>query len=296
MPQVSDQSEVPDFGPKQRLLLHQFRLLEWMQAQERKEAASVSLAPNEADDEDARVPARWQLTRGVELYAWQTECIERWFRSDHRGTVKVVTGGGKTLLGLAIAERLQNEVNRRLRMAVVVPTVVLMHQWYDELIERGNLPAHTIGRLGGGYRDDFKDRRVLIAVLASAHKQLPTLVRSARNGRRLLLIADECHRAGATEMSRVFRTQRAYSLGLSATPERDEDEDEGDVDAGYEASVLGQELGPIIYDFNLKQALELGVVPRFTIRHYGLPLVPQEQARCGPRSGAISFWPRGRRA
>lgn len=285
---MSDPSETLHLTTEQRLLLHQLRLLEWMQEQERKESASVSLAPNKADEEDALIPARWELTRGVNLYPWQTECIERWFRAGRLGTVKVVTGGGKTLLGLAIAQKLQNEVNRHLRLAVVVPTVVLMHQWYDELIERGNLPPHAIGRLGGGYKDDFKDRRVFIAVLASAHKQLPALVRSARNGKHLLLIADECHRAGATEMSRVFRTQRGYSLGLSATPERDEDEEEGEVDAGYEASVLGQELGPIIYDFTLKQALELGVVPRFTIRHYGLPLTPEEQARYDSLSRSIS--------
>lgn len=283
-----DTADLPYFSKDQRLLLHQLRLLEWMQTQERKTEVSALPAPKEADEEDASVPARWQLTRGVELYAWQTACIERWFQAGNRGTVKVVTGGGKTVLGLAIAEKLQNEVNPRLRMAVVVPTVVLMHQWYDELIERGNLPAHAIGRLGGGYKDDFTGRRVLIAVLASAHKQLPSLVRSARDGKRLLLIADECHRAGATEMSQVFRTQRAYSLGLSATPERDDEEEDLEADPSYEVSLLGQELGPIIYDFNLKQALELGVVPRFTIRHYGLPLVPEERARYDSLSRSIS--------
>ena len=93
---------------------------------------------------------------------------------------------------------------------------------------------------------------MLIVVLASAYKQLSPLVCSTRSGRQLLLIADECHRVGAAKMSQVFRTQRAYSLGLSATPERDDD---GESDAGYEASLLGQELGPIIYDFTDPAAL-----------------------------------------
>ena len=67
------------------------------------------------------------------------------------------------------------------------------------------------------------NRRVLIAVLASARKLLPAQVRSAGIGEHLLLVADECHRVGAPEMSAVLETPRAYSLGLSATPERDDD-------------------------------------------------------------------------
>ncbi|MCY4653342.1 MAG: DEAD/DEAH box helicase family protein, partial [Dehalococcoidia bacterium] len=277
----------PYLTGEKRLLLHQLRLYEWMQAQIEKDSPPVVLRETEADDEDVSVPKRWELTKGIHLYSWQEECIERWFKRGFRGTVKVVTGGGKTILGLAIAQRLQNDFNSRLRVAVVVPTVVLMHQWYDELIARGNLPAHALGRLGGGYTDDFTNRRVLIIVLASAHKQLPRLVRSGRNSKRLLLIADECHRAGAAVMSRVFKTQRPYTLGLSATPERDEDEGT-EPDTGYDDSLLGRELGPIIYDFNLSQALELGVVPRFTIRHYGLPLAPEERSRYSSLSRSIS--------
>ena len=92
--------------------------------------------------------------------------MECWFKEGCRGTVKVVTGGGKTLLGLAIAERLHNTINPELRVAVVVPTVVLMHQWYDELLKNSNLPERAIGRLGGGYKEDLDDEcRFLIAVL-----------------------------------------------------------------------------------------------------------------------------------
>ncbi len=264
---------------EQRLQLHQLRLYEWLEAQQPKGVETVV-------DDGESVPRRWELTKGIKLYDWQDQCIERWFREEYKGTVKVVTGGGKTILGLAIMQRLQNEVKPSLRVAIVVPTVVLMHQWYDELISKGNLPRSAIGRLGGGYADDFKNCQILISVLASAHKRLDRLVRSARHHTRLLLIADECHRAGATEMSKVFKTPRIYNLGLSATPERADDE--GEASVGYNDSLLGKELGPIICDFNLKQALELGVVPRFTIRHYGIPLTLEEQQRYDALSRSIT--------
>ena len=67
-----------------------------------------------------------------------------------------------------------------------------------------------------------------VKVLASAYKELPMLVEEAKIGNKLLLIADECHKVGATKMAQVLTTERAFSLGLSATPERDEGDDESE--------------------------------------------------------------------
>ena len=73
----------------------------------------------------------------------------------------------------------------------------------------------------------------------------------------------------AQRRCRGLQGERRWSLGLSATPER-----EDDVDAGYDESLLGEEVGPIIYEFNLADALREGLVPKFTINHYGLPMTP----------------------
>ena len=195
-----------------------------------------------------------------------------------------MTGAGKTLLALMIVESLQNAEDEELRVAIVVPTIVLMHQWYDAILEHSNLPMETLGRLGGGHDQDFGDgRRILITVLASASQRLPKLVRDADVGERLLLIADECHRAGAKEMSNVFKTKSRWSLGLSATPER-EDAD----DSGYNKSLLGKKLGPIIYQFTLADALSAGLIPKFTINHYGLPMTAEERQRYESLSRSIT--------
>jgi superfamily II DNA or RNA helicase len=274
------------FGESEQLTLHQLRLLEWSDSRTVRPTEDAAVA--RATAITAGVPEKWHLARDVQLYEWQAECIDRWFAAGGRGTVKVVTGGGKTLLALALAERLQNQQVSDLRVAIVVPTIVLMHQWYDELLAHGDLPAIAIGRLGGGYKDDFSaGRRILIAILASAYKLLPRLVRKAKIGKRLLLIADECHRLGAKEMSQVFQADRAFSLGLSATPERD-DEEAPEEDPGYENSVLGQALGPIIYDFTLADALKVGIVPTFTIHHLGLSMGAEERPRYERLSRAIS--------
>ncbi len=233
------------------------------------------------------LPEQWCLLGDTELRDWQKECIERWNSGGGRGVIKVVTGAGKTVLALALAERLRNERVQELRVAVVVPTVVLMEQWASLLLGKSNLPAAAIGCLGGGRADALAGPvRILIAVLNSASTKLPAMARKL--GAPLLLIADECHRAGAAQMSKVFETPRAYSLGLSATPERDdpdEAEDGKPEDAepaepvSFDESLLGRELGPIIYQLDYRSALEKGILSGFRLQHYGLPLNPDERGR-----------------
>src|SRR5205823_6130498 len=131
------------------------------------------------------------FTQGLELHDWQHECIAAWWR-EKRGIVKVVTGAGKTIVGLAIMERVWREVPD-LRVAIVVPTIVLMNQWFEELRLRGNLPLDLIGRAGGGHNDSFvRGTRVLIVVLKTASKNLADDVAESNAGDELFLIVDEC--------------------------------------------------------------------------------------------------------
>jgi len=270
------------FGDAEALHLHQLRLLEWMVTAGRKRF--VDDAQPAVPHEPVGIPDAWKLTKGVEPHAWQHQCIARWRKKKGHGTVKVVTGAGKTLLALFIAELLQNTEDKDLHLVIIVPTIVLMHQWYDAILEHGNVPAEAIGRLGGGYDEGFSGgKRILLSVLASASERLPKLVKEANVEEHLMLVADECHRAGADEMSKALKTKCRWSLGLSATPERDDDDD-----AGYDESLLGKRLGPIIYEFNLADALREGLVPKFTINHYGLSMTTTERRRYEALSRSIT--------
>jgi superfamily II DNA or RNA helicase len=233
------------------------------------------------------VPVSWRLVpESVQLHEWQREALPVWLRHG-RGTVKVATGGGKTLFALAAAERLQIEREPDLRLVVVVPTIPLMHQWRDEL-RASNLPEHAIGLMGGGEAPrDVAGLRVLICVLNSARERLPDLVRDAGWSRRLLLVVDECHRAAAAQARRIFEAAPRYTLGLSATPEPDLEVDSPSDDA-YEASVIGQALGPIVYDFTLAQSQAAGLLTPFEIWHVGLPLTGGEGAEHDKLSREIS--------
>jgi len=269
------------FGDEEALRLHQLRLLEWMVTAGRKRF--VDDPQPTLPEQPVGIPDAWKLTKGIEPHAWQHQCIANWRKKKGRGTVKVVTGAGKTLLALFIAELVQNTEDKNLHLVIIVPTIVLMQQWYDAILVHGNIPAEAIGRLGGGRDEGFSGgKRILISVLASASERLPKLVKEANVEEHLMLVADECHHAGASEMSKALKTKFRWSLGLSATPERDDD------DAGYDESLLGKKLGPIIYEFNLADALREGLVPKFTINHYGLSMTANERERYDALSRSIT--------
>ncbi len=276
--------------PDEELLLQQLKQTRYWSERNGGPPKDGPVIAKPSEEEPAENPESWELTRGLALHGWQEACVDAWFKNGKRGVIKVVTGAGKTILALAIAERLQQTERPSLRVAIIVPTVVLLDQWREELTARGNLPDRAIGLMGGGHKDGFREGiRIVICVLNSAAKKLQAEVDKAGVGDDLLLIVDECHRAGAAEMKHVFGTKRAFSLGLSATPERTEDpapdlENEEspvmqDEPTPFEDSVLGRELGPVVFEMNYAEAIRREVLPPFQIVHYGLSLGPKEREK-----------------
>ena len=277
---VEDREEADKiFTPADHLLLLQLTTLRAIakrvfdKLSSDKDQINISCKPGEALREQT-IPDSWRLVPdGVNLYEWQQECLPIWLERG-RGTVKVATGGGKTLFALATAQTLQNLSEPNLRLIIVVPTIPLMFQWGEE-ISRGNLPLSSIGYMGGGQElKSLTYLRVLICVLNSARDRLPELIQRADWSGRSLLVVDECHRASAAQARRIFESKPRYTLGLSATPETELDSAE--IDKSYEAGVVGQALGPIIYDFTLQQSLDAGLLTPFEVWHLGLQLSPVE--------------------
>ena len=216
--------------------------------------------------------------RGPVLAEWQQDALRAWFTGDSRGTTRgtleVFTGGGKTLLALAAAAQL-SAGHPCLRLLGVVPTQALQAQWVEEIRKQTTIPGPQIGRLGGGRSDDLLGKRALVAVLNSAARKLPELC-SSFDPADLMLVVDECHRAGAPQFSRVLQTPADYRLGLSATPEREETNEAGEI-LTYDEQLLGQKLGEVVFSFDLRRAREVGWLPEYRIVHHGVALTDPER-------------------
>ncbi len=254
---------------------------------------------DEVDGESAEavvIPEKWRLLpEGVMLHAWQSECLPRWLEAG-RGTVKVATGGGKTLFALAAAQELQNTKEPDLRLVIVVPTIPLMVQWKSDLL-KSNIPESAIGFMGGGQQPSLlATKRILVCVLNSARTKLADLVRKAGWPDRMLLVVDECHRAKADQAKKIFDSKARYTLGLSATPESaDEDETVPPVEA-YNSGAVGLALGPILYEFSLEQCHAAGLLSPFEVWHVGLELTPSEAAEHSRLSSEITDLRKGLQA
>ncbi len=93
-----------------------------------------------------------------------------------------------------------------------------------------------------------------------------------------MLIVDECRRAGAPTYSRVLHTPAMFRLGLSATPDREEIDEFGEP-LQYDEQIVGRLLGPVVFQFSLRDARLAGWLPDFELHHHGVPLLPEEQRR-----------------
>ena len=220
----------------------------------------------------------WRLSEDLKPYAWQKAALQAWEGNERSGIVKVVTGAGKTVLALMCLERLLRE-NEALRASIVVPTRVLLDQWYQELTRTLGLPRRWVGRRSGEYKDCFGDgRRVMIYVINSARTALGLPLSTEALKANHFLVVDECHRAGSAENQKIFEVPCRFSLGLSATPERDvEREAASDASDDVVPDVIQQALGPIVYELSFREALREGIIPPFELIHVGVNLIPRER-------------------
>lgn len=171
-----------------------------------------------------------QVPIGVDLHDYQKEAIEKWAANDYCGIFDMATGTGKTYTGLGAAVRLFQD-KRKLAIIIVCPYQHLVEQWVEDIIQFNMMP--TIGYSTSGQRDwkkrlsnDVMDFRLGVvdtfcfvttnATYASDYvqKQINKL------GRDTLIIVDEAHNFGATNLSRMLNPKIEYRLALSATLER----------------------------------------------------------------------------
>ncbi len=169
----------------------------------------MALARRRIDCADLAIgfePIRLPIGQRLEPHPFQREALRAWVDSDCRGVVVMPTGAGKTILAaLAIGKC-------GMPTLVHVPTIDLMHQWYEVLAKWFN---SEIGLLGGGYNDPLP---ITVATYDSA------LIHVAHRGNRYgLAVFDECHHLPGDQYKYVAVSAIApFRLGLTATPERED--------------------------------------------------------------------------
>ena len=195
---------------------------------------------------------------------WQSNALDEW-RSDMRGVVRVVTGGGKTTFA-HFCMRDFWRIHLDGRVLILVPTLMLLDQWYVGLREDLGIPSDRIACFSG--HDKAKClRSVNVFVINTARRLVPRLAQDSAN----FLVVDECHRAASPQNAKALEGKFVATLGLSATPQRE-------FDAGFERYVVPA-LGPVIFDYDYVQAYRDGVITPFDLFNVQIDLLPGERRR-----------------
>ncbi len=193
------------------------------------------------------------------LYAWQLDALTAWLGCGRRGVVEAVTGSGKTDMALAA---IADAHRRGLFVMVVVPTRVLIAQWYERL--NVAFPDLTIGRLGDSQRDRAGACDILVATRHSAASQRPV----PPDGQQGLLVADECHGFGGGVLRKSLIGAYAERLGLTATLERS--------DNAIEKVILPY-FGGVCFRYDFAAAIDDGVCAQPRVAFVSVPLESAER-------------------
>ncbi len=136
-------------------------------------------------------------------------------------------------------------------------------------MDKLHIPRKNIGVFYGKEKENVEDKNILIYVINSARRHLKEHYERFFKHDDLFLIADECHRYGSKENSKIFEIPFSYTLGLSATPER-----YGDF--GFEEKLVPN-LGNVIYTYTCSDALKDGIIPPYKIIRLTVHLTPSEE-------------------
>ena len=197
----------------------------------------------------------------MKLREWQAKAFPLWW-AKKRGIVKVVTGGGKTVFAIHCLTNYLEE-NKDHSILIVVPSIALLDQWYEGLQKDFN--EKDIALNGGGEHLEHLSR-INISTIDSVKNIIEQFYAS-----KTLLIVDECHKIGTEKRGEVLTNNWHATLGLSATPERDYD------DNFY--IIIRKILGDIIFDYDYIDAREDEVIVNFKLLYAYAAMTPDEEEK-----------------
>lgn len=172
------------------------------------------------------------LTKNISLRPYQTEALKAWEDNNNNGLLSMATGTGKTIIGIAAAKNIFDKKKKSILIAV--PKEKIADQWIEEINTFFPEYIHNkVIRIGTSkssrltpkvINDLLDEQRIIISTYTSlASSKYMEIFNYHKNN--IMIIADEAHNLGSTEKLKIMDIEFIYKLGLTATPQRNFDED-----------------------------------------------------------------------
>ena len=163
---------------------------------------------------------------------YQKEAINKWKEKNYIGIFNMATGTGKTLTAIAAMTKLAIDTGKKI-FIVICPYMHLVEQWTEDLkdfnfdVIKAHSAEHDWQKNINRKLDDYEflDSSMCIVTTIDTYKSRYMQSFITVNSREIVIIADEAHNLGATQISQNLNEKVKYRLALSATFDRANDEE-----------------------------------------------------------------------
>ncbi|MGK7948643.1 MAG: DNA phosphorothioation system restriction enzyme [Xenococcaceae cyanobacterium] len=202
-----------------------------------------------------------KIPDSLQLRDYQKQAIASWFHNRGRGTLKMATGSGKTIIALAIATELYQQIGLQV-LLVVCPYRHLVTQWQRECKKFNLQPLLAFENLRNWQTElatQLYNIRVGNQFFLTIITTNSTLIQESFQSQlkffpaKTLIIGDEVHNLGSAKVESSLPRNIGLRIGLSATPERYYDEEGTETIFNYFGKVLPPE-------FALAEAIKKGAL------------------------------------
>lgn len=200
------------------------------------------------------------LNSKPKLREYQEEALKNWIENEYHGIFSMATGTGKTITALSCFDYLNNK-QPKLLTVIVCPQKHLISQW-EENLAKFEFKGKSIVASGDnvkwradllGYIGDLKSGNISELVVFTTFNTFckDKFVNTLKlYGEESLLIVDEVHGIGSNEFRKGFKVNYTFNLGLSATPEIEDDFER--------TTFVYDEFDGIVYEYSLEKAIDNG--------------------------------------
>lgn len=217
---------------------------------------------------------------------YQKQAFDNWKNNNQRGLFAMATGTGKTITSLNCLLEIYKR-NGYYKAIVLVPTITLVNQWEKECEEFHFTNIIKVYSKNAEWRsrienlqmaEEFKkaydptSNFIIISTYASFIRNSVFDILNSFEKTKVLLIADEAHNMGSpTIMKRIGDIKYLRRIGLSATPERQFDEETNNKLFKF----FGAE-EKYTYEYSMEEAIEKGVLCRYLYYPHLVRLTDEE--------------------
>ena len=224
-----------------------------------------------ACEDIADIEPRFPYPSGPREY--QQTAFENWKNNGQKGLFAMATGTGKTITSLNCLLEIYKRKGYY-KAIILVPTITLVNQWEQECrkfqfsnitkVYSKNLTwRDEVERIN--FNEKYKSDRepevsyIIISTYASYSREKVFKVLNGFDKRRLLMIADECHNMGSGSLvKRLKEIPYLRRIGLSATPERQFDDD-----GNKKLNAFFGSTEHYTYEYSMEEAIQNGVLCKY---------------------------------